>query len=44
MTAAVRAAAVGGALVFLGLLPATADAQQRSHAIIASTTVRSARV
>jgi len=31
MTAVVRAAAVGGALVFLGLLPATADAQQRSH-------------
>src|SRR5207245_8555447 len=31
MTAAVRAAAVGAALVFLGLPPATADAQQRGH-------------
>src|SRR2546430_2688230 len=31
MTAAVRAAAVGAALVFLGLPPATAGAQQRGH-------------
>src|SRR5881409_3541177 len=31
MTAAVRAAVVGAALVFLGLPPATAGAQQRGH-------------